>query len=75
MVNFCLQSYTFLPLVYHMCGSGSVFGMRIRIHKVTKVLNTDPIWIRIDNTDLYQKSWFWVPIVLVFSLILTFWRV
>ena len=21
MVNFCLQSYTFLPLVYHMCGS------------------------------------------------------
>ena len=34
--EFCLQSYTFasnLSYVY-MCGSGSVLGLRIRIHKV-----------------------------------------
>ena len=46
-MNFCLQSYTFclqfilcLPTV---CGSGSVFGIRIRVHKVAEYeSNLDP---------------------------------
>ena len=45
MVNFCLQPYTFASYLSHfdLCGSGSVVGIRIRIHKVPEYgSNVDP---------------------------------
>ena len=45
IVNFCLQPYTFASYLSHfdLCGSGSVVGIRIRIHKVPEYgSNVDP---------------------------------
>ena len=49
IVNLYLKSYSFLYIFLsyiYICGSGSGF---------TKLLNTDPIWIRMHNTDFYTS--------------------
>ena len=59
-LNLLLLTGIYYLSYFHMCESGSVFGIRIRIHKVHEY-GTNPIWIWIHKPGLRSNPAGQVP--------------